>query len=122
MGEIGDKIRERDVLWGWLNGCVVRAKPDGKNADFGDVLLFMLFCEALLSKDQYLRLQQIFLDNRPVQTCPEVYGQRRALSMSSNELTCSKTGIAHSVLYPDNPRLITSNFRAYTSKNEHLSL
>jgi hypothetical protein len=66
MGEIRNKIGERDMLRGWLNGCVVRAKPDGENADCGDVLLFVLFCEALLSKDQHLRLQQIFLDNCPI--------------------------------------------------------
>lgn len=40
------------MLWGRLDGGVICAKPDCENANFGNVLLFVLFREALLMMDQ----------------------------------------------------------------------
>jgi hypothetical protein len=47
------------MLWGWLDGCIVCAKPDGENADFWDMLLFVLFRETLLTMDQFLRSSRL---------------------------------------------------------------
>jgi hypothetical protein len=89
MRKVGDKFGERNVLSGWFDGRIIRAEPDREDTNFGNMLLFML-----LQTDRHSGHHD---ENRP---------------------TCSKTGMAHSELYPESPRLITSNFLAYTSKEK----
>lgn len=89
------------MLERWLDGCVVCTKPNGEESDFWDVLLFVLLC-----KDLLLLGQQFFL------VSPK----------DTNKLTCSKTGMAHFVLYPERPRLMMSNFLIYQPKTEQFSL
>lgn len=47
MRKVGDEFWKRDMLRGGRDGCVVRAEPDREDTDLGNVLLFMLFREAL---------------------------------------------------------------------------
>lgn len=98
MAQIGNVLAQRNVLRRWLDTGIICTKPNGKYADFGNVFLLVLLGKALY---EVLKI--------PLETRLEMHR------------TCSKTGIAHSVLYPDNPRFKTSSLREYTSTVLHVS-